>query len=108
MPRVDPRAWRPDAFKIAFEALNVPGCRRFVAKIADEDVGFAAYLPTDNRLMSIASKYSGKGIGRALVAELLLLGQLWCTSEKSAEGFYEALGFTEDGKAEGKKVYRWV
>lgn len=81
---------------------------RIGAKIGDEDVGFMAYRPEEGvcKVISIATKYHNKGIGRRLMYEVMVLGPVYLHAEKSAEKFYERLGFVHDGYGpEGRKRY---
>jgi GNAT superfamily N-acetyltransferase len=108
VPKVSPKEWRPDAYKIAFQALNVAGCRRLVAIDGKEDVGFAAFRKTDDnyQLVSLASKYPGRGIGRRLVHAIETIGPIWVVSDPLADKFYERIGLIEvDRDSMGRKIY---
>jgi GNAT superfamily N-acetyltransferase len=107
VPQISPKDWRPDAYHIAFQALNVAGCRRLVAIIGKEEVGLAAFRKADDalELVSLASKYSGRGIGSRLLHAVKTIGPVWAVADRNAESFYEKMGFAHIGYKGAKKIY---
>ena len=97
----DPRGWSEKALKIATQALELKNKTLLVCKDDGEEVGFAAFLETDEVfLLSLATKRPG--YGRRLIERLKQRNKpIWCGSEPESEGFYRRLGFIEDGKHDG-------
>jgi len=112
---VDPREWSAEAFKIAFDALNVRGCTQLVALEDKEPVGFAAYRVSPDEgceLVSLCSKYPNHAIGTALIDVIRAKYDVWVVADRNAEKFYEKLGFVEINTKPGhmgssRKIYQW-
>ena len=101
----DPRGWPDKAVQIASQALSLKKKTLIVAKEDDEEIGFAAFIETDEIfLLSLAAKRSG--VGTRIIAKLKEKGKpIWCGSE--ADGFYEKMGFVRDGEHDGFPRYRY-
>lgn len=117
IPHVDPREWSVEAFKIAFDALNVPNAVRLVALEGKEAVGFAAYRLSEDtgcELVSLAAKYPNHAIGTALVDYIRKDYDVWVVADRKADKFYEKLGFEDitnkldQTRANYRKVYQWT
>lgn len=74
----DPRGWPEKALTIASQALSHKHKTLIVAKEEDEEVGFAAFIETDEIfLLSLATKRPG--IGRRIVEKLKEKKKpIWC------------------------------
>ncbi len=87
-------------------AENPENADLFVAEIDGELVGFGEIVAGNNELRAVyVSPTAGrKGVGKALLAKLEATArergveQLWLHSSLSAEAFYIANGYIDDGK----------
>jgi predicted GNAT family N-acyltransferase len=85
---------------------NDPQCLHVIAKSATGSTVGTARMSADGRIgrMAVLQAYRGQGIGRAMLETLVKaaaergLSQVYLNSQRTAVGFYRALGFEESGK----------